>query len=261
MTTEIEKAKQAELATSGMYDDSADALPDANFVTIKIIRETAQYQLGEDKFAKVIRFHPLLMHKANQWWEIGFDQKKEGESSMPNCYSIDGLRPCGGDKMQDDFCAVCKQNQFESGRDGRGKACRNTIRTLLIRDGAVMPEVLVCPPTSVGKKSSLQKWMDGLTNEVAEKLASTGFKVKWDAGKPVIPIWPIHAEFGLEKKKFEAGEASIVTAKTLDILVCDTPENTEQSEYLMGMHKAAKEQYLAQREKAVATDDAGGAPF
>jgi hypothetical protein len=254
---EIEKSQpvgalSTEVLNELYGDDACTPLTGLSFNVIKVIRETAQYDLGADRFVKSFKANVLFFHSANQWWKVPFDKRVEGESPVPNCYSIDGFRPCGGDGMQADLCGNCPLNEFGTGKDDRGKACRNTVRMLLVRDGSYLPEILIFPPTSIGKVSSLSKWKSGIYSEMAESLSKKGLKVNRDAqGNPLVPMWPAVVEFSLEKKKFPSGEASIVLMKTTGILTPDTPENLEKCQTVAVMVKAARKTYDAEREQYI----------
>jgi hypothetical protein len=260
MSEEITKADpNTELALGTLYTDNSEVVPHAGINTIKIVRETAQFQTGPEEFAKSFVAHPLLIHRANQWWKTSFNDRKEGESTVPNCFSMDDYRPCGGDMIQSDFCATCPQNEFGSGKEGRGKSCRNTIRILLLRENSLLPELLICPPTSVSKNGFLQKWLNSIDNAVAEALRPFGFKPSMSGKGLSIPYWTVAARFELKKQKFESGEASIVAVQTVAILKPDSPAAIERSHYLANVYRAAKDAY-AQVSHQYMVDDTE-APF
>ena len=248
-------ALSAEVMNELYGDDACTPLTGLSFNVIKVIRETAQYELGPDKFAKSFKANVLFFHSAHQWWEIPFDKRTEEDSPVPNCYSVDGIRPCGGDKMQADICFNCPLDVFGSGKDDRGKACRNTVRMLLVREGTYFPEILIFPPTSIGKVSSLSKWKSGIYSEMAESLSKKGLKVNRDAqGNPLVPMWPAVVEFTLEKKKFPSGEASLILMKTTETLTPDTPETLEKCQSIAAMVKAARQTYDAEQEQYIIRD-------
>lgn len=61
----------------------------------------------------------------------------EGQTKEPDCYSDDGLRPCGGAEPQSHSCATCPQNQWGTGRDQagnptKGKACADTKKLVIL---------------------------------------------------------------------------------------------------------------------------------
>jgi hypothetical protein len=225
-----------------MFGESKlDTATRLSFNVMKISRETAQFELAGD-FYKMVSGNVLFKHMANQWWETRFEDRKEGESVMPNCYSVDAVKPCGGDKMQSEFCATCPQNKFGSGKDGSGKACRNTVRFLFLPDGAVLPVVLSIPPTSLSKKGSLQTWLNDVPNKVAT--AYNALNIHTKKGGAIVDYWPATVELTLAKEKFQSGmEASVLKVKTLDVLTPNNVENANKLRQLFSMVKDATEAY------------------
>ncbi len=236
-----------------MFGNSALDTQGLSFPSIKISRETAQFMLGEAEVVKSLTGHVLHLHFANQWWEKGFDERTESDSPMPNCYSVDGIQPCGGDKRQSEFCATCPLNKFGTGKDGSGKACRNTIRILFLQDGAVLPVFLSVPPTSLGKKESLSVWRNSIPNKVAEAYNTMG--IKNNKGGSVVDYWPAQVKLSLQKKKFNSGmEASVLQVETLGVLIPDTPENGNEIRSLFLMVKEAKKAYQEQIQAYMSSD-------
>ena len=235
-----------------MFGDSTlDTTTGLSFNVVKIMRESAQFEMASDDYVKTIEGHILFKHRGSQWWEIPFDERTEDDDPMPQCYSIDGFSPCGGAKLQSDLCSTCPKNQFGSGADGRGKACRNTMRFLIIQDGAVLPVVVVAPPTSLSKKGSLQHWLNSVPNDVA--MAYTAIGINTSNGTPVVDYWPAHVELSLEKKDFANGmSASILNIKTLDVV---TPtSDPEKIRLLYGMRKEVTELYKQEQTAYIETE-------
>lgn len=78
----------------------------------------------------------------NGYWP----EKYNGQNVAPSCYSTDshnGFGEPGGD------CAACPYNQFGSGDDGNGKACKNAHRLYILRSGELYPVTITVPPTSL----------------------------------------------------------------------------------------------------------------
>ena len=46
-------------------------------------------------------------------------------------------------------CATCYLNKWGSGKDGKGKACKNMHRVYILREGEMFPLLLTLPPTSI----------------------------------------------------------------------------------------------------------------
>lgn len=89
----------------------------------------------------VILFH----HPANGYWEGEYD----GQNSSPSCSSHDGKVGIDTETGECKDCATCQFNQFGSGKDGAGKACKNMHRCYILREGNPVPLLLVLPPTSI----------------------------------------------------------------------------------------------------------------
>jgi len=76
-----------------------------------------------------------------------FEGKFDGEKNAPLCSSIGGKY--GTDQNGREIpCNSCPLNEFGSGEDGRGKACKNQHHIYLLREGESFPLLLVLPPTS-----------------------------------------------------------------------------------------------------------------
>jgi hypothetical protein len=68
---------------------------------------------------------------------------------VPDCWSWDAITPDAvSTNKQADTCAKCPANTFGSADEGRGKKCKNSIRTFIIPAGKRMPILFSVPPTS-----------------------------------------------------------------------------------------------------------------
>jgi hypothetical protein len=76
---------------------------------------------------------------SKSWYETAWTN--DGESSAPNCYSLDGVSPHpDSDKPQNDLCASCPQNAWGSRVTQQGtkvKACSDTKRLAVVSADAV----------------------------------------------------------------------------------------------------------------------------
>ena len=77
-----------------------------------------------------------------------FEGKFDGEKSAPICSSIDGKYGIDLQTGEEKACDTCPMNQYGSGEDGRGKACKNQHNIYLLREGEAFPLLIVLPPTS-----------------------------------------------------------------------------------------------------------------
>ena len=234
-----------------MFGDSKlDTATGLSFNTIKIVRETAQFDLGNEDYVKSITGHILFKHRANQWWEIPFDERGEDDDPRPSCYSIDGIK-AACNPAQAGLCNECKNDKFGSGREGRGKACRNTMRFLFLVDSTVLPIVIVAPPTSLSKKGSLQRWLNSVPNDVSA--AYSECKVTTKTGGPVVDYWPAHVELSLEKATYKGDlTSSLLCVKTLDVV---TPESDpDKLRQLFIMKKSASEVYQTEQQSYIESE-------
>lgn len=81
-------------------------------------------------------------HALNAYWQ----EKFNGQNTPPDCSSMDGKN---GEGNPGGKCSSCPYNQFGSGGDGSGKACKNMHRVYLLRSGELIPILLTLPPTSI----------------------------------------------------------------------------------------------------------------
>lgn len=95
----------------------------------------------------------------------------EGQK-LPRCSSINGRVGQGSEADMDlrgQNCMTCIHNEWGSGKDGRGKACKEMRRALILEEGKKLPSVLSVPPTS------LATWDEFFTSMVQDdvKLITT----------------------------------------------------------------------------------------
>ena len=229
-----------------MFGESELDTTGLSFNVIKILRESGQFEVGTKQFENTLTGHILFKHRAAQWWAVPFEERGPDDDPRPGCYSIDGIKPCGGEQMQAETCAACKFDKFGSSpRDGsKSKACRNTMRLLFLQDDTVIPVVLSAPPTSLSNKGPLQYWLNAVPNDVAAAYNAIGQKTKKQT--PIVDYWWAHVELSLEIKKFTGDmEAAILVVKTLDVI---TPKSDiAQVRQVYAMRTGAKELYQAQQ--------------
>ena len=186
-----------------MFGGGVQIPVDAPLPTISILRESAQFEMPDGRYEKEFTGHILHWHNANQYYSAAFG---EGDSPVPDCCSSDGIMPDGGQFPQDGPCRECSENKFGSATDGVGKACQNTIRLYIVADGEVIPSVLKAPPSSLGKKDSLLRWLTCAANTAARAGMGTNYQ-------------PIQVKFSLRKKEFASGmTASVVQVETVRVL-------------------------------------------
>jgi hypothetical protein len=240
--------------------DNATSL---SFGTVKIMKESAQFELGEQNFINTLVGHVLFKHDANQYFEAAYDP---ANTSPPDCYSVDGYKPSGGENMKDcKCCAVCDLNAFGSGKEGRSKACRNTVRFLFLQEGSVLPVIVIAPPTSLGKKGSVQEWFNSVPNDVARAYNAVGMEGMGKDGGPIVEYWTAKVELSLKVETFAGGSSSVLKIKTLEVIV---PKNEDGSQEPVGgaklrlLHSAVTKSRKAYEEErhAYIESEAGDEP-
>lgn len=89
------------------------------------------------EFTGVILFHhPMFSY---------YKDRFTGGNNPPDCGSYDGITGVGNPGGS---CARCPLNQFGSGENG-GKACKNKRRLYILREGELIPIMMVLPNGSV----------------------------------------------------------------------------------------------------------------
>jgi len=245
MTTELANKPKGDLAVANQVDDMFGGsgtfqLPiDAPLPQIKILRETPMFETPEGDTVKEITGHIIYWHHANQYYSTEYG---DGEQGPPACASSDGLRPDGGEEPQAGPCRNCPLNQYGSAKDGKGKACQNTIRLYVLIDGEVIPCVMKAPPSSLGKKESLLKWLTNAPNVAAK--AGVGTKYQ-----------PIKVSFKLHKKDFDSGfSASVIDLTTIRVLTPDSEEDLAYLKLLAKLYQDFTAHYLGRIANDVANE-------
>lgn len=87
----------------------------------------------------------LHHHAVNAYWR----EKFAGGGEQPDCSSYDGKTGVDRETGECKRCDSCPHNEFGSGENGSGKACKNVRRIYLLREGNPVPLILSLPPTSL----------------------------------------------------------------------------------------------------------------
>jgi hypothetical protein len=110
---------------------------------IKISRESQAFLLPDGSTQKTIEGVIVFHHKARGYWEM------EGQQ-VPTCSSLDGKM--GTDENGNTrSCIGCPHNAWGTGKDGRGKACKEMRWIYILQDGEIIPSRISLPPTSLGQ--------------------------------------------------------------------------------------------------------------
>lgn len=87
----------------------------------------------------------VYAQKINAYWKDAYS----GDNTSPDCSSNDGKVGVEFETGEIHKCVDCPFNEFKSGPNGVGKACKNMRRLYIIRTGCTLPIVLTLPPTSL----------------------------------------------------------------------------------------------------------------
>jgi hypothetical protein len=233
---DIEKADKV----NALFGGGGVQIPvDAPLPQISILRESAQFEMPDGRYEKEFTGHILYWHNANQYYSAAFG---EGQSPVPDCCSSDGIKPDGGAFPQPGPCRTCELNKFGSSADKIGKACQNTIRLYVLADGEVIPSVLKAPPSSLGKKDSLLRWLTCAANTAARAGMGTHYQ-------------PIQVTFSLRKKEFSSGmTASVIQVETVRVL--DVEADADKLAQLSTLYRDFTANYLGRVSKDLGQEKA-----
>lgn len=163
---------------AGMFDvnDNIKGIT-GRLPSIKIIHQAQMFAFGEDK---VKSFKGIILHHgpANAYWEKSFDES--GGGSLPDCASLDAIKPDFGMMRQSEHCARCPRNEF--GSDGsRGKACKNMWRLHILVEGQSIPKRLTLPPSNLGNVQDFLVYLRDIN--LPHELTVVDFSLKSEKNK------------------------------------------------------------------------------
>ena len=87
----------------------------------------------------------VYTHLSNAYW-AGEKSEDDDKDNPPTCQAVTGKYGFG---TPGGICDTCKLNAFGSGKDSKGKACKNMRALYFLRSGDMMPMILNLPPTSL----------------------------------------------------------------------------------------------------------------
>lgn len=115
-------------------------IPTGGLTSFEVPGETDdEPELVKELVGVIVDHHPV-----NAYWSGA-----EPGNNPPDCSSPDGIVSIDGR-----HCKDCNLNQWGTGKDGKGKACKNMHRIYLLREGDIFPLLLTLPPTSIRNFSS-----------------------------------------------------------------------------------------------------------
>jgi len=175
------------------YEDGTPAVRDLPHVSFPSSGGTS-WEIntgGEQKTLKAITGIPVLVAPGRKFWT-----DPDPKHNLPECASSDGKTPVPGGLYAPDGararqnpngdCRSCPMAQWGSDLKGRtGQGCREQRQIFLMIEGALLPTVIVVPPSS---KKIIGDFIKGL-------VATEG-----------LPYWAAEMTFTLAKTRAKGGE-------------------------------------------------------
>jgi len=126
---------------------------------------------GEPEAVKEIEGVVVFKQNVRAWW-MGKDGETSFEStnSPPACSSLDGITPVAGEHRQAATCALCKRSEWDTGKEGRGQACKARLNCFILRPGDELPTLISLPPTAI---KLFSQYAVGLRQKKSALIATT----------------------------------------------------------------------------------------
>ena len=150
----------------------------------------AAFELPTGDIAKSFESIIIYHARGRAWWKN--PQRTGTGGSIPDCSSVDGLRPVTGKGPTGATkCSQCPYDQFGSappkdGQESRGKACREFVALYPWNPGFTVPWLFRIPATSM---RIYAQYCTSLVNR-----------------KPATPLTSLYTEFGLEQRQGPSGD-------------------------------------------------------
>lgn len=210
---------------------------------IRILHQATQkFQMpGEDEI--VTDFEGVIVDQvpANAMWIKSYAES--GGGARPDCSSLDGRIGRTADELDVEIeCVTCPHNQWGSGEDGRGKACKNMKRIAILLEGHMLPYRLTVPPTSITNMDTY------LTILLDQRKPYCGVVTKFFLERAT-------SADGIEYSQLQCGIARIASP---DVLMEVGTMRKEWREQIRGQEMETEE-YISEEQQdttAPATDDA-----
>jgi hypothetical protein len=128
--------------------------------------------MGEPEAAKEIEGVVVFKQNTRAWW----GDPKTGETSFeitntaPTCSSLDGVTPVESVDKQAVTCAVCPHAKWDTGKEGRGQACKQRLQVFILRPGDEIPTLISLPPTAI---KPFSQYAVGLRQKKSALIATT----------------------------------------------------------------------------------------
>jgi hypothetical protein len=177
--------ESAELMTATMQAMAgASELP---VTRIKVPSGGGKYFTVDDDLPPAAAIEGVIM--AAQYMNVYWDKPMGEGDSAPTCSSADGMSGwyiMDGELMERS-CLSCPMNKMRSAANGRGKACKNIVKLMMLVDGQALPVEVKVPVMSVANFSrylareivarNLKIWQ--VTTKLTLKEATNGNGIKY----------------------------------------------------------------------------------
>lgn len=149
VVNDFDLALDSEILTAMTEELGEDAVIPYDRIKIPSGGSTAFEIPGEDPdnpdIAKEIEGIIVYAQNINAYWKDAYD----GANNPPDCSSVDGKTGMDFKNGELHNCKSCPYNEFGSGKNGKGKACKNMKRLYILIAGSPLPVILTLPPTSI----------------------------------------------------------------------------------------------------------------
>lgn len=141
LTGELKEAVAEELDGLGTLPFERAKIPSGGGLAFELPGETEDEPVMSTDLTGVLIHH----HPVNAYWK----EEYAGGNVQPDCSSHDGKQGVERETGEIHDCSKCPHNQFGSGKNGSGKACKNIHRCYILQENNPVPIILALPPTSL----------------------------------------------------------------------------------------------------------------
>lgn len=194
------------------------------------------------------------------WYANGYE---DGQNAKPDCFSNDGVSPDATvESPQSKKCATCPKNAWNSGSNGKGKACGDSRRVAIAAPDQINePMLLRVPPASLKPLAEYGKKLDNR----GTSFDSVVTKIKFDMEEATPKLVFLPVGF-LDEDQLDAVDEAAKSDKVQQIIgLQDSPEHealpapAEEDDGFAALDKATKapvkEEAQAKTKKAKLVDD------
>lgn len=171
---EVASIVQANLGVGGINEWQLDRI---KIPTGGNLNWTVESLEGEEQVKELVGII-VAWKDQRTYWKESFAES--GGGAEPDCSSPDAVQGYGDPGIQ---CEVCPNSQWGSGNGGIGQACKLTRSLYFLRQGSMLPDVVVLSPTSI---PPVAKYFQRLAAQA-------------------VPFYGVITKLGLERAKSKGG--------------------------------------------------------